>query len=79
MLSRNYIQHTIIEEEILLAMESTSSAPTARKCASRKFPRQLLCDLANVFIDANGELLKCFYLMACPEYRVVWGKAYAKE
>ena len=59
MRSRNYIQHTIIEEEILSAMESTSSAPTARKCASQKLPRQLLCDLVNVFMDANGELLKC--------------------
>ena len=60
-------------------MESTSSAPTARKCDSQNLPRQLLCDLANALMDSNGELLQYLYLMARPEYRVVLGKAYAKE
>ena len=60
-------------------MESTSSAPTACQCASRNFPRQLLCDLANAVMDANRELLQYHNLMARPEYRVVWVKAYAKE
>ena len=32
--SRNHIQHTITQEAILSATESTSSAPTARQCAS---------------------------------------------
>ena len=60
-------------------MESTYSAPTARQCASHNFPRQLLCNLANAVMDANGELLQYRDLMARPEYRVVWVKAYAKE
>ena len=60
-------------------MESTSSAPTACQCASRKFPIQLVCDLANAVMDTNGELLQYLHLMARPEYWVVWGKSYAKE
>ena len=76
--SRKHIQHTITQEAILLAMESTYSAPTACQCASQKFPRKLLCDLANVVMDANEELLQYFHLMVRPEFRVVWGKYYAK-
>ena len=57
MRSRKHIQRTITQEEILVAMESTSSAPNSRQCSSRKFPRQLLCYLANAVMDANGELL----------------------
>ena len=30
-------------------------------------------------MDTNGELLQNRQLMACPEYRVVWRKEYAKE
>ena len=65
-LSRKYIQHTITQEAILLAMEITYSAPTARQCDSQKLPRQLLCDLANVFMDSNGELLQYIHLTARP-------------
>ena len=57
MRSRKLIQCTITREEILSAMESTSSAPTTRQCASKKFPRPLLCDLANAVMYVNGELL----------------------
>ena len=45
------------QEAILAAMESTYSASTARQCAIRKFPRELLCDLANAVMYVNGELL----------------------
>ena len=64
--SRKHIQLTITQEEILSATESTSSAPTACQCASRNFPRQLLCDLANEVMDANGELLQYRHLTARP-------------
>ena len=64
--SRKCIKRTITQEAILAAMESTYSSPTARQCASRKSPRQLLCDLANVIMDANGEILKYLHLMALP-------------
>ena len=47
-------------------MESTSSSPTARQRASRKFPRQLLCDLTNEVMDSKGELLQYRHLMARP-------------
>ena len=65
MRSRKNIQRTITQEEILLAMESKSSAPTARQCDSRKLPRQLLCDLANAVMDSNIELLQYIHLMDC--------------
>ena len=64
MRSRNYIQHTITQEEILLAMESTSSAPTVCQYASQNFPRQLLCDLVNAVMDANVEILQYRHLIA---------------
>ena len=61
-------------------MESTTSIdPNACKYASQKHPRKLLCDLVNAVIDANGELLQYLHLIDRPEYRAVWGKAYAKE
>ena len=77
--SRKHIQRTITQEAIILAMESTSSASTARQCASKNFPRKLLCDLANAVMDVNRELLQYQHLMDGPEYRVLRGKAYAKE
>ena len=78
MRSRKYIQRTIIQEAIFSAMDSTSSAPTARQCASRNSSTQFLCDLANAIMDDNGELLQYSHLMSHPEYRVMWGKDYAK-
>ena len=76
---RKHIQCTITQEEILSSTEITSSAPTACQCASQNPPRQLLCDLDNVVMDASRELFQYCHLMACPWYWVVWGKAYAKE
>ena len=76
--SRKKIQCIITQEAILSATESTYSAPTSRQFDSQKFPRKLLCDLANAFMYANEELLKYRHLMARTEYRVVWGKEYEK-
>ena len=66
--SIKHIQRTITQEVILSFMEMTSSAPTVCQCASRKFPIQLVCDLANAVMDTNGELLQYLHLMARPEY-----------
>ena len=66
--SRKNIQRTITQESILLAMEITSSSPTACQCASQNHPRQLLCDLANEVMDTNREILQYLHPMACPEY-----------
>ena len=76
---RKHIQRTITQEAIIYAMEITYSDLTARQCASRNFPMQLLCDLANSGMDANGELLQYCHLMARPEYRVMWVKAYTNK
>ena len=64
--SRKNIQHTITQEAILAGMESTYSSPTARQCSSPNFRRQMLCDLSNAVMDANGELLQYFHLMVRP-------------
>ncbi|KAL7529404.1 hypothetical protein ACHAXR_002949 [Thalassiosira sp. AJA248-18] len=60
-------------------MEMSSASVTAQNLAARKFPMQLLCELAGAVMDANGELLQCQHLIKRPEYREVWGKAYGKE
>ncbi|KAL7523277.1 hypothetical protein ACHAXR_000105 [Thalassiosira sp. AJA248-18] len=60
-------------------MEMSSANVTAQNLAARKFPMQLLCELAGAVMDANGELLQYRHLINRPEYREVWGKAYGKE
>ena len=77
--SRREIPRTITHEALLVTMEMTTSRPTARNLASRKFPLQLLCEFAGAVMDSNGELLQYRHLMARPEYREVWGKAYGNE
>ena len=47
---------------------------TAKKAASRKFPMQFLCDIANAVLDGDtGELLEYRHLMAHPKCREIWG------
>ena len=72
---RKHIQRTITQEAILLAMESTSSAPTAHKCAIQNPPRKLLCLLANAIMDTNVEVLQYRHLISRLEYKVMWGKS----
>ena len=64
--SRKHTQRTITQEAILLAMESTSSAPTVCQYASQNFPRKLFCDLVNAVMDANVEILQYRHLIARP-------------
>ena len=35
-------------------MEITYNTPSDRQCASLKFSRKMLCDLANAVMDATG-------------------------
>ncbi|KAL7530483.1 LOW QUALITY PROTEIN: hypothetical protein ACHAXR_003517 [Thalassiosira sp. AJA248-18] len=77
--AKRNIPRTITQETLLSAMEMSSANVTARNLAARKFPMQLLCELAGAVMDANGELLQYHRLIKHPEYREVWGKAYGKE
>ena len=64
--SIKHIHCTITQQLIILAMESTSSAPTDRQCDIQKFSRKLLCDLANAVMDTNGAILQYRHLMDRP-------------
>ena len=77
--SRRAITRSITQEALLSTMEVTTSRPSAKNLASKKFPLQLLCEFAGAVMDSNGELLQYRHLMARKEYREVWGNGYAKE
>ena len=49
---------------------STAKA-TPQNLASRKFPMQMLCEIAGAEMDANGELLQYKALMRPPKYRPI--------
>ena len=53
---------------------------TAQRAASRKYPMQFLCDLANAVLDGDtGEMLEYRHLITRPKYKEIWGEAYGKE
>ena len=49
---------------------------TARKSASRQFPKEALAAVLN---EETGELMGYRHLLANPKYRATWSKAYGKE
>ena len=49
---------------------------SARRAASRRYPLQFLCDLANAVLDGDtGEMLEYRHLITRPKYKEVWGDA----
>ena len=64
---------------MMAAVEMTTAQPTPRNLASRKFPMQMLCEMAGSIMDVNGNLLEYRHLMKRVEYRKIWGKAYGNE
>ena len=78
--ARKSIPRTIRQEALIAAMEVTSSNVTARNSASRKYPLQLLCELAGAVMDENGKLLQYRHLISrTPEMRATWMGALGKE
>ncbi len=73
------IARSVTQEACLAAIEISNTTPTARYLASRKFPLELLCEMAAAVMDSSGELLQYRHLIARPEYQVMWTKVYAKE
>ena len=63
----------------MAAVQITTAQPTPRNLASRKFPMQMLCEMAVSIMDVNGELLEYRHVMKKVEYRKIWGKAYGYE
>ena len=53
---------------------------SAKQAASRRYPLQFLCDLANTVLDGDtGEMMEYRHLIARPKYKEVWGDAFGKE
>ena len=70
---------SITQELMMAAVEMTTVQPTLRNLASRKFPMQMLCEMAVSIMDMNGNLLEYRHLMKRVEYRKTWGKTYVNE
>ena len=70
-----------MEEALLSCVQlSPHSTITPRNAARRKYPLQLLCELAGAVLDAEtGDLLEYRHLIQHPNYKEVWGKAFGKE
>ena len=47
--------------------------------AGKKFPMNLLCEMANAIMDESGEVLEYRHLMAHPQYRQIWGRSFGNE
>ena len=63
----------------MAAVEMYTAQPTPRNLARRKFPMQMICEMAGSIMDVNGDLLEYRHLMKRVEYRKIWGKAYGNE
>jgi hypothetical protein len=65
-------QKSITDEVMLASIEMSNSRIDARQAAGRKYPLQLLCEIAGAVIDANtGKLLKYRHLIRRPEYQEI--------
>ena len=71
-----------MSDEVLLSCVQMSKEVVIdpRAAASRKYPIQMLCDLAGAVLDEDtGDLLEYRHLVKHPKYREDWGKAHGKE
>ena len=73
------VTRSITQEIMLAAVEMSTAQPTPRNLASRKFPMQMLCAMAEAIMDVNGDLLEYRHLMKREEYQDIWGKLYGNE
>ena len=65
---------------MLQAMEVSTIQPQAGTLAARKYPLQLLCEMANAVLDTDtGELMEYRHLMKKPKYKTTWGNAFGNE
>jgi hypothetical protein len=71
---REYMLHT-------MELPSTKTAPfNPQQAASRKYPLQFLCNLANAVLDdETGDLLKSWHLIKHPKYKATWSNSFGTE
>jgi hypothetical protein len=73
-------ERSITTEAMLSAIKITSVPLKAKNLACRRYPLQMMCELAGAVLDPKtGELMEYRHLIAKPEYCEVWSKANAKE
>ena len=53
-----------------------NGALSAKKAASRKYPKEAIAAVLN---KATGKLMEYRHLLANPKYRKTWSTAYGKE
>lgn len=70
---------TVTQECLLSALELTQAQVSPQQLAARRFPMQLLCEMAGTVMDQNGELLEYRQLVKREEYRPIWRGAMGKE
>ena len=73
---------SILQQALATKLDVAGAAieVSARRVASRHYPLQFLCDLANAVLDGDtGEMLEYRHLITRPKYKEVWGDAYGKE
>ena len=71
-----------VSDEVMLSCIQMSQdvKVNPRSAASKKYPIQLLCDLAGAVLDQDtGDLLEYRHLLNSPKYREIWGRGHAKE
>ena len=67
-------------EVMLSAVNISNRKLQPKKLAGRKFPLELLCEMANAIMDGDtGELLEYQQLMQRPKYQQIWGKSFGNE
>ena len=82
--SKTRRQETIMrmsDEVMLSCIQMTKKATINPKAAaSKKYPMQLLCDLAGAVLDQDtGDLLEYKHLLKHPKLKETWGRGHAKE
>ena len=76
---RNREVRTITDEAMLSALELTTVPLKAKNLAARRYPMQLMCELAGAVLDPKtGELMEYRHLIKKPEYVETWTNANAK-
>ena len=74
------LQGNITTEALLSIVELSTHKLQPQKLAQRKFPNQLLYEMAGAVMDnETGDMLEYRHLLKNPKYRDTWSKAFGKE
>jgi hypothetical protein len=77
---RKHLCGSVTSEAILSAVEMTFKKLEPAKLAKRKYPLQLLCDIAAAVMDAEtGEMMEYRHLIRNKKYKKVWGHSFGNE